>query len=84
MNTIKVAITVPKDLIAAIDSLSNKSKMSRSKFISNVLKEKINQNKEMMIKEAYDRVFSDHDIQKEQRETLQWMEGLDDEEGQEW
>lgn len=84
MNTIKVAITIPKNLVAAIDMLSKQSKLSRSRFITDVLREKVLQEKEKMVKEAYDRVFSDDDIQKEQLEITRWLDGYDVVEGQEW
>ena len=84
MNTIKVAITIPKNLVAAIDMLSKQSKLSRSRFITDVLQEKVLREKEKMIKDAYDRVFSDDDIQKEQLEITRWLDGYDVSEGQEW
>ena len=41
MNTQKVAITIPNDIIAVIDKISKKSGVSRSKYISEVLRDKI-------------------------------------------
>ena len=41
MNTQKIAITMPKDLVAMIDEMSTQKGISRSKFISLVLKERI-------------------------------------------
>ena len=41
MHTQKIAITMPKDLVATINEISKKKGLSRSKFISAVLKEKI-------------------------------------------
>ena len=59
MNTQKVAITVPTELVAIIDDISRQKGISRSKLISNILKEKILNEKEKQIKTAYNRVFSD-------------------------
>jgi metal-responsive CopG/Arc/MetJ family transcriptional regulator len=84
MNTIKVAITVPENLVSAIDILSKQSKLSRSRFITNVLQEKVTREKEKILKEAYDHIFSDNEIQKEQLEITQWFDGHDISEGQEW
>lgn len=84
MNTIKLAITVPKNIVAAIDLLSRQSKLSRSRYITDVLKEKVLLEKEKLIKETYDRIFSDDEIQKEQLETAQWLDGHSLMEGQEW
>jgi hypothetical protein len=36
------------------------------------------------IKDAYDRIFSDKSIRKEQLNCARWFEGLGTEEGQEW
>jgi len=84
MNTQKVAISMPPELVATIDVLSRKRGISRSKYISSVLQEKIQQEKRQALKEAYDRVFSDESIRKEQVETLRFFEGAGNGEGQEW
>ena len=84
MNTQKVAITVPKDLIAIIDEISRLKGISRSKFISEVLSEKIRDEKDRQLREAYDRVFSDDAIRKEQIDTAEHSEGSGKDEGQRW
>ena len=84
MYTQKVAITIPKDLIIMIDNISKKRGLSRSKFISTVLKEKLISERNRHIKEAYDHVFSDESIKEEQLNCTNWFEGLEIEEGQEW
>jgi metal-responsive CopG/Arc/MetJ family transcriptional regulator len=84
MNTQKVAITVPIDLLTIIDDISKQKGMSRSRFISTILREKIVQEKEKRIKAEYNRVFSDELILKEQIETASWLEGTGSKEGQEW
>ena len=84
MNTQKVAITVPIDLLSIIDDISKQKGMSRSRFISTILREKVVQEKEKRIKTEYNRVFSDELILKEQIETASWLEGTGSKEGQEW
>ena len=84
MNTQKVAITVPIDLLSIIDDISKQKGMSRSRFISTILREKVVQEKEKRIKAEYNRVFSDELILKEQIETASWLEGTGSKEGQEW
>jgi len=84
MNTRKIAISLPADLVSMIDELSTKKKVSRSGFISSVLLEKIEEEKRQKVREAFDEVFSDEDIRKEQLETAKWLEGTDLDEGQEW
>jgi metal-responsive CopG/Arc/MetJ family transcriptional regulator len=84
MNTQKVAITVPADLLTIIDDISKQKGMSRSRYISTILREKIIQEKEKRIKAEYNRVFSDELILKEQIETASWLEGTGSKEGQEW
>jgi metal-responsive CopG/Arc/MetJ family transcriptional regulator len=84
MSTQKVAITVPTELVAIIDDISRQKGISRSKLISNILKEKILNEKEKQIKAAYNRVFSDALILKEQIDTASWFEGAGNKKGQEW
>ena len=84
MNTQKVAITMPGDLLAIIDDMSKKLGISRSAYISALLREKVLEEKDREIKQAYDEVFSDESIQREQLETTKWFEGTGSKEGQEW
>ncbi|MBU1170724.1 MAG: hypothetical protein KKD44_14280 [Proteobacteria bacterium] len=84
MNTIKVAITIPQDLVMVIDMLSKQNGLSRSKYITGILRENILKENERILKEQYDSVFSDKDILKEQRDMSHWFEGTDLAEGQEW
>ncbi len=66
MNTQKVAITIPRDLVMMIDAFSKKKGISRSRFISMMLREKILDERARQLKEAYNRVFSDDVIKEEQ------------------
>ena len=84
MNTQKVAITIPADLVSMIDDISKKRGLSRSKYISGVLRKKVLDEKERQLKEAFDRVFSDESICDEQLETALWFEGAGNKAGQEW
>jgi metal-responsive CopG/Arc/MetJ family transcriptional regulator len=84
MNTQKIAISMPADLVAMIDILSKQKGMSRSRFISTVLHEKVLNENERQIKKAYNRVFSDDSIKKEQLETSSWFDGAGNKEGLEW
>ncbi|MFH2058463.1 MAG: hypothetical protein ABIJ59_06155 [Pseudomonadota bacterium] len=67
-----------------IDDISKKEGISRSKFISTVLREKLTYEKNRHIKNSYDRTFSDEPTRKEQRDCARWFEGLGTEQGQEW
>jgi len=84
MNTQKVAISMPPDLLDSIDNIRKKKGLSRSKYISSLLREKISVEKRKEIKKAYDTVFSDVKIKKEQLETAHFFEGTGSEEGEEW
>ena len=59
MRTEKVAITIPSDLVSMIDDIRRKRGVSRSKFITLLLREKIIDEQAREIWDAYDRVFSD-------------------------
>jgi len=84
MHTQKVAITIPKELVVMIDDISKKKGLSRSKFISIILREKLTLEKNRLIKDAYDQAFSDESIRKEQHSCAKWFGGFGTEEGQEW
>jgi metal-responsive CopG/Arc/MetJ family transcriptional regulator len=84
MNTQKVAITIPADLVVMIDDISKQKGLSRSKYISTVLHEKVLSEKERQIKDSYNRVFSDESIKKEQLQTAIWFDGTGNQGGQEW
>ena len=84
MNTQKVAITIPEDLIKEIDLISKTKGVSRSRYIASALGAKVADEKRELLKQAYDRVFSADDVQKEQLETAKWFEGAGSEGGQEW
>ena len=84
MNTQKVAITIPADLVMMIDNISKQKGLSRSKYISTVLREKVLSEMERQIKDTYDRIFSDDAIKKEQLETAIWFDGTGNQGGQEW
>ena len=84
MNTQKVAITIPADLVIIIDAISRQLGLSRSKYISTVLREKVLSEKERRIKESFNRVFSDDSIKEEQLQTAIWFDGTGNQGGQEW
>jgi metal-responsive CopG/Arc/MetJ family transcriptional regulator len=84
MNTHKVAISMPEGLIRDIDLIIKNKGLSRSRYIASALSAKVADEKRELLKQAYDRVFSDEKIQKEQRDTARWFEGVGSEEGQEW
>jgi metal-responsive CopG/Arc/MetJ family transcriptional regulator len=84
MNTQKVAITIPIDLVLLIDDISKQLGLSRSKYISNVLREKVLSEKEQQIRDSYNRVFSDDSIKKEQLQAAIWFDGTGNQGGQEW
>ena len=84
MERQKIAITIPADLLAAIDAASSRRKVSRSRFISLLLLEKMEEERARDLRQAYDTVFSDPQIQKEQIETAAFFEALGDEGGQQW
>lgn len=72
MPTQKIAITVPEDLIGLIDDVSQARGVSRSSFISNVLREKLEDETNRQLKDAYNRVFDDEDLRQEQIVSTTW------------
>ena len=79
-----MAITVPIDLLTIIDDISKQEGISRSRYISDILREKVLHENEKRIRASYNRVFSDEFILKEQIETASWLEGTGNKAGQKW
>lgn len=84
MNTQKVAISMPEDLVKDIDLIVKNKGLSRSRYIASALSVKVADEKRELLKQAYDKVFSDEKIQKEQRDSAEWFENAGSEAGQEW
>ncbi len=84
MNTQKVSFTISKNIIRMIDVISKELGLSRSRYVSLLLEEKLQEEQERKIKKAYDIVFSDDSVCEEQLETSKWFEGGGQPEGQEW
>lgn len=66
MNTRKVAMTMPEDLLREIDELSNQKGISRSRLISELLREKLIDEQNQFLRCAYDEVFSNEAVCREQ------------------
>lgn len=84
MTTQKVALTIPKELVVIIDVLSKREGISRSKFVSTLLREKVLVERDRHLQDTYNRIFSDEQIRKEQKETARWFENMSNKEGTEW
>jgi metal-responsive CopG/Arc/MetJ family transcriptional regulator len=84
MNTQKVAITIPKNILIMLDNISHAKGISRSKLITGMLEQKLVEEKAAYLKNAYDSVFEDDIIKEEQRSTAQWFKNAGNEGGQEW
>ena len=66
VNTKKVAMTIPEDLLGEIDEMSRQRGVSRSRLISDLLREKLVQEQNQSLRSAYDEIFSDETICREQ------------------
>ena len=66
MNTKKVAMTIPEDLLGELDEMSRQRGVSRSRLISELLREKLVEVQNRSLRSAYDQVFSDEAICREQ------------------
>lgn len=84
MHTQKVAITMPEMVLKEVDTLSKLSGISRSRYITLAVREKLENEKKRMITESYNKVFSSDDICKEQLEMASNFDTAGFEGGQEW
>ena len=84
MNTQKIAITIPSDILDLMDKNTKQRSISRSKFISLLLREKLLEEKNRQLTDQYSKVFSDSTVCDEQLKTSMWLDGAGSREGQEW
>ena len=66
VNTRKVAMTIPEDLLGEIDEMSRHRGVSRSRLISELLREKLVDVQNHSLRCAYDEVFSNEVVRQEQ------------------
>lgn len=59
-------MTIPGDLLREIDEMSRRRGISRSRLISELLREKLVEVQNRSLRSAYDQVFSDEAICREQ------------------
>ena len=69
MPQVKIAISIPQDILKTVDKLSKEKNVSRSAYISNVLQLVGTKSKESEIINRINLLFSDPKIQKEQKKT---------------
>ena len=84
MTTVKVAITMPKELVREVDAVRKEEEISRSGYITRIVREAVRAERKERLKAAYDRVFSDPEIVKEQKEVALFFDNSGNNQGQEW
>ncbi len=83
MPQVKIAISIPQDILKTVDKLSKEKNVSRSAYISNVLQLVSTKSKESEILNRINLLFSDPKIQKEQKKTSKLLnQKLND--GEQW
>ena len=63
----KTAITVPEDLLAAVDSAARQRNESRSRFVVEVLKRAVRAQRDAEITRRLDELFASPDVEEYQR-----------------
>ena len=66
MTILKLAITLPQELLKRVDSKAKQYHIARSKFIAKMLNTNLNIMDEAEVAASYDAVFQDKDIQAQQ------------------
>lgn len=84
MQTQKIAISVPKDLVAQLDSIGQRRGISRSRLISELLRSSLAEERSRQLRKEFDRVFADQKIRNEQIETSRWLEKAEPGGGEKW
>jgi hypothetical protein len=84
MKNQRIVIDLPQTLMTEIDEMSGEQGIPRSRLIAKMLSEKVRKKKHRRLKEAYDTVFDDEPVGREQLEMSHWLAQVGNEEGQEW
>ena len=84
MTTLKVAISMPEKLVNEVDKARKKESMSRSGYITRLVRQAIRNERQEQLKAAYDRIFSDPDVSDEQKTNAVFFEKVGNDRGQEW
>ena len=74
MSTNKIAITVPEDVLAAVDAAAKERGESRSGFISRVLRAALRARRDAAITRRLDELFMNEDVAAEQRRLTREMD----------
>lgn len=65
----KIAITVPQELLLAVDRVAEASHESRNRFVTRVLEEAVRARRDSEITARLDALFAQPDLTEEQRQT---------------
>lgn len=84
MTTMKVAISMPEELVREVDVVSKEKNLSRSGYITGLVKRAVRAGRREKIKAAYDKVFSDPEIIAEQNKISLAYDHSGSDKGQEW
>jgi metal-responsive CopG/Arc/MetJ family transcriptional regulator len=84
MAAIKFAISVPAEVMKKVDRAAKKREITRSRFISDVLRTIADAGNDQEIVERINRLFSDQKLAREQRRAAQDFSRAASNEGMEW
>ncbi len=84
MATVKIAITMPKELVQEVDAARKIETISRSGYITRLVQKAVRVEKQARLKAAYDKIFSDPEIVEEQKNSTSLFDNTGNEKGQEW
>ena len=84
MATVKIAITMPKELVQEVDAARKIETITRSGYITRLVQKAVMVEKEARLKAAYDKIFSDPEIVEEQKNSTSLFDNTGNEKGQEW
>lgn len=84
MATKKFAISVPEDVMAQVDGAAADRGITRSRFITEMLRRVASARTDAEIRRRVNEVFADPDVAEEQRETAQAYRSRGPHQGAEW
>jgi len=80
----KIAISVPSEVMKQVDRAASRRRMTRSGYITDVLRRVATSRSDAETTARINRLFSDPDIVAEQQETSELFDSVGSNEGLEW
>ena len=82
MTTLKLAIRMPEELVREVEEARKEESMSRSSYITRLVRQEVRRERQAGLKANYDRIFADPEIAEEQLNITRAFDWAGNDQGQ--